>query len=115
MGAATYRITVQAENQLAAQQATRRLADGLREIPGVLNVTRLKEDADTMDLGAIVEVVFTSSATLAVARGVADWLRRTRGVHLTILKEQQSGSIRAEVENITADAALRITEKILEM
>jgi TusA-related sulfurtransferase len=112
MAGDTYRIEVEVESDLAAQQATRSLADQLRETPGVLDVTRRKENLDTMDPGPILEIILTSAATVAVAQGVADWLRRTRGARLTIVKDLHSGSIKAEVQNITADVALRITEKI---
>jgi hypothetical protein len=113
MAGATYLISIEAEDTLLAQRATRTLADILLELPDVVQVSRLKDNANTMDLGTIVQVIATSGGVLALAQGVADWLRRTRGTRLTIVKEGEAGSIKAEVENITAEMALRITEKIL--
>jgi Effector Associated Constant Component 1 len=107
-----FSIVIQADDERAAGQAARSLADELREVPGVLDAERHKEEQSTMDLGAIVTIVATSSATVAVARGVADWLRRRRGTRLVIRKDPQSGSIKAEVENIDPAAAMRIVELV---
>jgi hypothetical protein len=65
-----------------------------------------------MDLGAIVTVLATSGATLAIARGVADWIRRTRGTRLVIEKSSRSGSIKVKVDNIDRAASERIVEII---
>jgi hypothetical protein len=111
----TYRIKISAEDQQTAHRATRNLADGLRELSGVLGVEREKEDASTMDLGAIVTVIATSSATVAIAQGIADWLRRTRGVHLTIERNEKSGSVKAAMQNVDQATSLRILEIIRQM
>jgi hypothetical protein len=113
MGQEVYKIRVEAENSLAAQQATRSLSDDLRQMPSVLAIEQQKQDTSTMDLGTIVEVLATSGSTLAIARGVADWLRRTRGTRLVITKDLKSGSIKAQIENITPEVSERITELIL--
>jgi hypothetical protein len=104
-----FAILVEAENDRAAQQATRTLADHLREVSGVLEIKRRKEDESTQDLGTIIEIVASSGATLALAQGVAEWLRRTRGTKLRVT----SGNIKTEVDNITPDVAARIIEDIL--
>jgi Effector Associated Constant Component 1 len=104
-----FEIYIEAEDDRAAQQATRTLSDHLREIAGVLGVERKKEDASTQDLGTMVEVIAASGATLALAQGIAEWLRRTRGTKLRVT----SGHIKTEVENITPDVAGRIIEVIL--
>lgn len=93
-----------------AGEAARWLADALREVRGVSKVSREKEDPSAMDLGAIVGVVVSSGATLAIARGIADWLRRTRDTKLKIQLDPGSGSIKAEVERIDPATALRIVE-----
>jgi len=104
-----FEIHVEAEDDRAAQQATRTLTDHLLEITGVLRVDRRKDDPNTQDLGTIVQVIAASGATLALAQGIAEWLRRTRGTKLKII----TGCIKAEVENITPDVAERIIEDII--
>jgi Effector Associated Constant Component 1 len=104
-----FEICIQAEDDRAAQEATRSLTDHLREITGVLAVDRRKADESTQDLGTIVEVIAASGATLALAQGIAEWLRRTRGTKLRVT----SGRIKAEVENITPEVAERIIEDII--
>jgi hypothetical protein len=111
----TYRIRISAEDQQTEQQATRNLEDDLRELSGVHGVKREKEDASTMDLGTIVTVIATSSATVTIAHGIADWLRRTRGVHLTIERNEKSGSLKAAVENVDQATSLRILEIVRQM
>jgi hypothetical protein len=111
----TYRIHIAADDELSAQRATGNLADDLRELSGVLGVEREKKDASTMDLGAIVTIIATSSATLAIAQGIADWLRRTRGVHLTIERDEKSGSVKAAIANVDQATSLRILEIIRHM
>jgi len=106
---------ISADDEQAAQRATRNLADDLRELSGVLGVEREKEDTSTMDLGTIVTVIATSSATVAIAQGIADWLRRTRGVHLTIEKNEKSGSVKAAIENVDQATSLRILEVIRQL
>jgi hypothetical protein len=88
------------------------LANDLRELSGVLASDRRKDEDSTMDLGTIVAVIATSGAALALAQGIADWLRRRRGVILKIEREPGSGSIKALVENIDPATAVRITEMI---
>ncbi len=71
----SFDLTVEAADQGQAGAAAQALADTLRETDGVLEAERRKLDPSTMDLGLIVQVVMTSGATLALAQGVADWLR----------------------------------------
>jgi hypothetical protein len=107
-----FSILIEAEDARSAGEGARSLADELRGLPGVLEADRSKDDQSTMDLGAILTVVATSSAMVAIARGIADWLRRRRGTRLKIQRDPDSGSIKAEVENIDPAIAIRIVELI---
>lgn len=108
----SYRFVVEAADGRSAGEGARRLADGLREVAGVSEVSRAKADESAMDLGAIVGILATSGATVAIARGLADWLRLTRGTRVKIEVNPKSGSIKAEVEKIDPATALRIVELI---
>jgi hypothetical protein len=110
----TYRFIVEDADERSTGEGARRLADLLREAPGVNEVTRTKADESTMDLGAIVSVIATAGATSALARGVADWLRGTRGTRVKIEMKAKSGSIKAEVDRIDPATALRIVELLRE-
>jgi hypothetical protein len=94
----------------AAADLARGLADDLREVSGVVASDRRKDDQSTMDLGSVVQVVAASGAALALARGIAEWLRRRRGATLRIERNPNSGAIKALVENIDPATAIRITE-----
>lgn len=110
MATEQYRIIVAAEDQAVAGRSAEALADVLREAEGVVGADRSKADAATMDLGAIVTVVATSGATLAIARGIAAWLRARRSASITIEVNGKTGSIKAAVQGIDPDTAVRIAE-----
>lgn len=107
-----YRFLIAAEDQAAAGRASQALADMLRELDSVLDVDRQKADAATMDLGTIVNVIATSGATLAVAQGIAGWLRARKGASITIEVDNSAGSVKAVVAGVDAEAAVRIAEII---
>jgi len=67
-----------------------------------------------MDLGSVVTVIATSGAALAIAQGIADWLRRRRGTTLKIERDPHSGALKALVENIYPSTATGITEIVRE-
>jgi Effector Associated Constant Component 1 len=71
----SYQLAVEAADDRAAGEAARYLSDDMREVEGVIEAERKKADHGMMDLGSIVTVVASSGATLALARGVAEWIR----------------------------------------
>ena len=106
----TYEFIIEAEDQGTAARGARELTDALREAGGVIEVGRRRANETTMDLGAIVSVIATSGATLAIARGIAQWLRVRRGPSITIERDRNSGSIKTAVNGIDPEAAVRIAE-----
>lgn len=110
----SYRFTVKAEELAAADTSALALADALLGADGVLEAVRSKGDGDTMDLGAVVTVLATSGATLAIAQGLAAWLRARRGVTVTIERDGKSGSLKAAVVGLDPEAAVRIFEIVRE-
>jgi hypothetical protein len=106
----SYRFTIKDTDARGAGERAGQLANTLREVRGVEAVRRGKAEPSAMDLGAIVGIVASSGAAVAIARGVADWMRRTRDVTLNIQITPGSGSIKAEVERIDPTTALRIVE-----
>jgi uncharacterized protein YejL (UPF0352 family) len=107
-----YRFVVAAEDQAAAGRASQALADMLREVQQVLEVDRQKADNSTMDLGTIVTAIATSGATLAIAQGIAAWLRARKGASITIELDATAGSVKAVVAGVDTEAAVRIAEII---
>ncbi|RAI55987.1 effector-associated constant component EACC1 [Roseicella frigidaeris] len=107
-----YRFVVASSDQAGAGQAAEALADRLREADGVLEAERSKAAADSMDLGSVVTVLASSGAAVAIAQGIAAWLRSRKQASITIERDGRTGSLKAKVEGIDAAAALRITELI---
>jgi hypothetical protein len=64
-----------------------------------------------MDLGNIVEIVFTSGATIALAQGLAGWLKARRGAKVIVEKTQDAASIKTIVSGIDPATAERIVER----
>ena len=112
MGREEFAITVEAADQGEAGRGAQVLADRLREADGVLEAGRRKTDPASMDLGSVVQIVATSGATLAIAQGMAAWLRARRGVKLTVERDGNTGSLKAAVEGIDPEAAMRIVEMV---
>jgi hypothetical protein len=63
-----------------------------------------------MDVGAVVSVLATSRATLAIAHGFAAWLRPRRGATVAVERNAKSGSLTTAVSGIDTEAAMRIIE-----
>jgi hypothetical protein len=109
----TFIINSDDDDARAGNQAARNLLDELREIDGVIEADRRKQNDSNMDVGMVVNVIATSGAVLAIARGIADWIRKNRRLHLVIERNAESGSIKAEINNADAATALRVTELIV--
>jgi hypothetical protein len=80
----------------------------LTSVQGVTEVVQHKEQPGTMDFGASLAVVLGTGASVALAKGIADWLRGHRKAMITIVNE--SGKI--VVENVTGAEANKILETV---
>jgi hypothetical protein len=61
-----------------------------------VEVSRIKRDQSTMDLGATIGVVIMSAAATTLAHGIADWLRKRPGAKIRIkdgLQEIEMGGM----------------------
>ena len=43
-----------------------------------------KSNPDALDVGTIIGIIFASQATIALAKGIADWMRRKNQASVTI-------------------------------
>ena len=109
---AEYVLTVTSDNERDADIQARSLTEKLREIREIDDVNRIKGSDRTMDLGTVISVLATSGATLALAQGIADWLRSRRSTTVTVERDSAMNSIKATVENIDPESAERIIESI---
>lgn len=107
-----YFLTLQCDSEQEGDVEARKLTDNLREISGIVSAERVKKNDNTMDLGTIIGVIATSGATLALAQGVADWLRSRRTTTLVIERDSATNSIKATVNQIDPESAKRIIEMV---
>jgi hypothetical protein len=98
------------EDAAATGDSARFIEDAARELEGVVDVHRLKSDPNTMDLGNIVEIVMTSGATIALAQGLAGWLKARRGAKVEIETQGTNGPIKTIVHGVDPATAQRIVE-----
>jgi Effector Associated Constant Component 1 len=108
-----YRFEVEDVDRATTSRGAKALADILVEAEGVLEAMQGKmADNDSMDVGSLVSVIATSGATLALAQGLAAWLRARRGATVKIERDAKSGSLKAAVSGVDPEAALRVIEMI---
>jgi len=72
-----------------------------------IDVSVSKGDATTMDFGATLIIILGTPAVVAVAKGVADWLKKRNTASITI--ETSDGKLVAK--NISARDAAILAEK----
>lgn len=86
------------------------LADFLLDAAPDVEVERRRDDADAMDFGATLVLVLGTPAILALANGLADWLRKRQSA--TIKISDASGSVIVEATGLDSADALRIADKL---
>ncbi len=70
-------LHVSGENEATANRATTSLRQALLDLgEPSLQVEREKRDAHTQDMGVTLVLLLGAPAAVAVAQGIADWLRR---------------------------------------
>lgn len=73
------RIRIVGDDPARATRDAASLRDHLLEaVPEGLGATLEKDDRSTQDMGATLAIVLGGPALVAVAQGIADWLRRRR-------------------------------------
>lgn len=86
-----------------ANQYAQELEHIARKLDDEVQVRREKPSPTTMDLGSVLTIVISSGAALALARGLADWMRLRRTAKITI-RNQHGEIIAAGLSS--SDAAL---------
>jgi len=101
-----------------ANRRIQELASALAEEEPSVSITQRRANESTMDLGATLAILLSSGAVIAIAKGIADWLRRRPEVILKItlpdgLEMQFSGSNMRDRELIEAlKAAINATKPL---
>jgi hypothetical protein len=97
---------------LAADQASpaaRRLADHLKRKLPELERTITKDDVSTQDLGATVVLMLGAPAVVALAQGIADFLRREHASIDILTKDKK-----VVARGLKSEDAAKIAEAILQ-
>lgn len=74
-------------------------------VPGA-HAERRKRSNETLDLGAVVGIVFGSAAAAAVGRGISTWLAKRQGAEINL--KDKTGNVIAK--GLTSSDAVRIAE-----
>jgi hypothetical protein len=103
-----YEFSVEGVTYDKAERYLIELRDALLDASKDVSVRRVKRDPSTMELGSVLVVIVTSATATAIARGVADWLRKRNDAHIKIRDETRN----IEVGGLTAKDAMRVLEII---
>jgi Effector Associated Constant Component 1 len=112
MGDEVFEFEIAGVNRAEAGLLAGELADRLIEIDSVTNVERVKGDSSTMDIGDIIRVVVESGAALALAKGLADWLRARSGA-IVVFGRSGKGEPTATIRGVDGATAERMLDMLL--
>lgn len=102
-----YEFLLETASPAETQKIIKSLMDQIATADETLEPVRVKDNDDTMDLGATIAVLATSAAATAIATGIKIWLSKHQGAKVTVKKD---GTVTAS--GITSKDAVRITEAV---
>jgi|GEM_PF-6623476 len=73
--------------------------------PGV-EVSRLSPGRGTLDAGTILQIILNAGAVVAIAKGIADWLRLGHSVEVKIVCRDGTTVVAKSVSAPTAEAVI---------
>ena len=98
-------LRFEGEDRAEASRLAQQLEQDLREIDPNVKASRIRDCAEAQDFGATLVLLFGTPFAVALAGGVAAFLKRVSGARITISK---SGEVVAE--NLDSRDAARIAE-----
>jgi hypothetical protein len=105
MDETTLEITLPNLDTALANKYTQELMAAIRASTPEVTVDRHNINPQNQDLGTIIGIIVGSAGLTAVAKGIADWLRKRQTANITIKRD---GSIIAE--NVTSADAVKLLE-----
>jgi nitrogen regulatory protein PII-like uncharacterized protein len=69
------------------------LRDALLETDSEVTVEIVKDDKNTMDMGATIVLILGTPAAIAISKGIADYIRRA-GVTVTVSSDEKEVTIK---------------------
>lgn len=78
-----YEFLVETSSPAETQKIIKSLMDQIATADDELQPIRVKANDETMDLGATIAVLATSTAATAIATGIKIWLSKHQGAKLT--------------------------------
>lgn len=98
-------IRVIDEDAAAADQQAAALVDELVALEADVKIGRKKDEADTQDIGSILEIVLCAPAVMVLAHGIASFIRRSRSCTLEIKHGDRTAVIRGARPQDAAEVA----------
>jgi hypothetical protein len=102
-------LSFEAASLAEANRYAAELAERLRDADAPITVTETRADPNAQDFGATLAILLGTPAVIALAKGVADWLRMRPEAKVTI--KGKNGEIIAS--GLTSGDARAIIEKRL--
>ena len=109
------RLTIGSSDPAEGNELCDELSDWLaRDVPA-LEVTRVREDPNTQDLGVTLVALLGTAAAQLIAKGIADWLASRREAKLRLTRTDGSGQlVSIEVSGGIGAGARDAIERFLE-
>lgn len=106
MESSSLSIAVHADTLAEANRLTSELESYLANLTEQVQITRVKDNRETQDFGTTLLAVLATPAITAIAKGLADWLRKHQSTKLTL---KADGGI--VLENVTPARAEEFIRK----
>ena len=74
-------------------------------------IERQRSDPNAQDFGSVLAIIVGTPAAFAIAKGIADWLRKRPTARLTIKKELD-GTTEVIAEGVTSEDAAKIASAL---
>lgn len=88
----TYLITFEGLSAETANKYAAELGEILADTSRDVRVERKREDPDAQDLGGTLVLILGTGAAIALAKGLADWLRKRNDATVTVTKVGPKGT-----------------------
>lgn len=105
-------IFVKANHEREADNLSNDLVDFLKsiDIGNKSKILRNKEDLNTMDMGAIVQIVLASASVTALAKGLSAWMGRKPEGKLSFTEGK--GKKQVDISGLTSKDIVKVMEKL---
>jgi hypothetical protein len=106
MPSEAFSISLSGLSDREKEKAAADLMRALRDSDPTASVDRRPENDRSQDFGATLVLILGSGASIAIARGIANWMGRWKNASITV----DDGTRKVKLENVSSGDAVRVAE-----